>query len=114
MTTTTIYVGTLWHLYNDPFISVIGLDPTAVQKELEAIAADTYQDMADTYCCSECWESYIDPEDICDQLGHEPDDDICSSGVSPEPFDNLESFICDQHTVDEAIDTLTESGLFVC
>ena len=42
MDTRTVYVGSLWHRYCDPFATVTGFNATNVQETLDKLAADEY------------------------------------------------------------------------
>jgi hypothetical protein len=65
--TTEAYIGSLWHQFNDPFVTVVGYNEAEVKQRLDEAAEDQWNYVLDSY-----------------EEGDEPEYDIMTSGVMLE------------------------------
>lgn len=95
-TTKTIYVGSLWHEFCDPFVTVAGYDEDTVQAKLDELAEDEWQVLLEHGA-----EAGV-PED-------EVGDTIRTGGIFPEA--SLDDFLLEEK--ERRLAELAEDGIVV-
>ena len=96
--TETFWVGSLWHQYNDPFVTVIATTQEAAQAKLDELENDEFELMKDQAAWSE-----EDPEEV--------ESDIMTGGLFPESLEDVQQMI--EMTDSTKVHDLEEDGIAV-
>lgn len=102
----TLFVGSLWHEFSDPFLGVVATSRETCESVLREMAANEH---ARWYCEGRADIRAI-PSGVHRMDHQDCEDDIRSSGVHAEGEPFLTVFVEDESRLDECEDDLAELG----
>ena len=80
---TRIYIGSLWHQFCDPFVTVAAINGRVCQRILDRAAREEWREMVDNFDVFSCGTDHHGKP--CD---HAPDNDIMTGGVFADTIGN--------------------------
>ena len=82
-----VYIGSLWHEFCEPFATVLATTAEAAEAKLIEVA---------------------------NEEAEQTPDETLTSGIFSAATVGLLAYVCESHDLEEVVDSLLETGVFVC